>query len=62
MIEKYKGYEIKVYWSSMNKGYIFCVSDMDGTGIKESGTYAYEENALLGAKESIDEIIKKKRK
>lgn len=59
MIELYKGYEIKVYWSSINRGYVFCIFDMDGTGIKESGTYVYEENALLGAKETVDEIIRK---
>ena len=62
MIEQYKGYEIKVNQSSIYKGYVFCVFDTDGIGIKESGPYVYEENALLGARETVDEIIQKKRK
>ena len=62
MVEQYKGYEIKVFRSSIYKGYVFCVFDMDGMGIKESGPYVYEENALPGARETIDEIIQKKGK
>lgn len=62
MIEQYKGYEIKVFWSNINKGYVFCVFDMDGVGIKESEPYFYEENALLGARETVDEIIQKRGK
>ena len=54
MIEQYKGYEIKVYWSSIEKGYIFCVFSKDGEGIMESVPYFYEENAVQGAKEVID--------
>lgn len=56
MIEQYRGYEIKVFWSNIAKGYIFCIFSMDGVGIKESGVYVYEENAILGAKETIDEM------
>lgn len=62
MIEQYKGYEIKVYWSSIEKGYVFCVFSMDGEGITESEPYFYEENAILGAKETIDRIIERKGK
>ena len=60
MIELYKGYEIKVFWSNIEKGYVFCVFSMDGEGIMESSPYFYEENALLGAKETIERIIQKK--
>jgi hypothetical protein len=42
MIEQYRGYEIKVYWSNIDLGYVFCVFSMDGKGIMESGTYFYE--------------------
>lgn len=62
MIEQYKGYEIKVFWSSMEKGYVFCIFTGDGVGIRESGAYFYEENARLGAKETIDRIIERKGK
>lgn len=59
MIEQYRGYEFKVFWSSIEKGFVFCIFSMDGVGIKESSPYVYEENAVLGAKESIDWIIEK---
>ena len=62
MVEQYKGYEIKVNQSNIYKGYVFSVFDTDGIGIKESGPYVYEENALLGARETVDEIIQKKGK
>jgi len=62
MIELYKGYEIKVFWSNIEKGYVFCVFSMDGEGIMESSPYFYEENALLGAKETIERIIQRKGK
>lgn len=62
MVEQYKGYEIKVFWSEIEKGYVFCVFDMNGIGIMESSAYFYEENAVLGAKEAIDQIINKKEK
>ena len=35
-MEQYKGYEIKVYWSSIDLGYVFCVFSKDGEGIMES--------------------------
>lgn len=60
MIEQYKGYEIKIYWSENDMGYVFCVFSMDGEGIEESGAYFYEENALLGARETIDRLVEKK--
>ena len=60
MIEQYKGYEIKVYWSSIEKGYIFCVFSKDGEGILESVPYFYEENAWMGAKEVIDRLLERK--
>ena len=47
MIEQYRGYEIKVYWSNIDLGYVFCVFSMDGEGIMESGAYFYEENAWI---------------
>lgn len=62
MVEQYKGYEIKVFWSNIEKGYVFCVFNKDGEGIMESGVYFYEENALLGAKETIDRLIQRKGK
>ena len=60
MIEQYRGYEIKVYWSNIDLGYVFCVFSMDGEGIMESGTYFYEENAWMGAKETVDRYIEVK--
>ena len=27
MIEQYKGYEIKVYWSNIEQGYVFCMEN-----------------------------------
>ena len=59
MIEQYKGFEIKVFWSNIEKGYVFCVFSMDGEGIMESDPYFYEENAVLGAKEVIDRLVEK---
>ena len=56
MIEQYRGYEIKVYWSNIDLGYVFCVFSMDGKGIMESGTYFYEENAWIGARETVFHI------
>ena len=60
MIEQYRGYEIKVYWSNIDLGYVFCVFSMDGEGIKESGKYLYEEKAWMGAKETVDRYIEVK--
>ena len=60
MIEQYRGYEIKVYWSNIDLGYVFCVFSMDGKGIMESGTYFYEENAWIGARETVDRYIEVK--
>lgn len=57
MVEQYRGYEIRVFWSNIEQGYVFCVFDMDGRGILESESYYYEENALLGAKETVDRYI-----
>ncbi len=59
MIEQYKGYEIKVYWSENDMGYVFCVFSRDGEGIEESGAYFYEENALLGARKAVDWLVEK---
>ena len=59
MVEQYKGCEIKVYWSDIEMGYVFCVFSKDGEGLKESGAYFYEENALLGARETIDRLVEK---
>ena len=42
MIEQYRGYEIKVYWSNIEQGYVFCIFTNDGTGIIESNVYHYE--------------------
>ena len=60
MIEQSRGYEIKVYWSNIDLGYVFCVFSMDGEGIMESGTYFYEENAWIGARETVDRYIEVK--
>ena len=60
MTEQYRGYEIKVYWSNIDLGYVFCVFSMDGKGIMESGTYFYEENAWIGARETVDRYIEVK--
>lgn len=57
MIEQYKGYEIRVFFSNIDNGYVFCVFSLDGVGIMESGTYFYEENAILGARETVDRYI-----
>lgn len=57
MIEQYRGYEIRVFWSNIDNGYVFCIFSLDGVGIMESGTYFYEENALLGARETVDRYI-----
>ena len=57
MIEQYRGYEIRVFFSNIEQGYVFCVFDMDGRGILESNVYHYKEYALLGAKETIDRFI-----
>ena len=62
MLEQYRGYEIKVFWSNIEKGYVYCVFSEDGEGILESAPYFYEENAVLGAKETVDRIIQKKGK
>ena len=59
MVEQYKGYEIKVYWSDIEMGYVFCVFSKEGEGLKESGAYFYEEKALLGARETIDRLVEK---
>ena len=56
MIEQYKGYEIKVYWSENDMGYVFCVFSRDGEGIEESGAYFYEENALIAARAAADAL------
>ena len=58
--QEYLALTIKVYWSSIEKGYIFCVFSKDGEGIMESGTYFYEENAWMGAKETVDRYIEVK--
>ena len=52
MIEQYRGYEIKVYWSNIEQGYVFCIFTNDGTGIIESNVYHYEKFALMGARET----------
>ena len=39
---------------------MFCIFSLDGVGIMESRTYFYEENALLGAKETVDRYIEVK--
>lgn len=57
MTEYYMGYEIRVFWSEIEMGYVFCIFSMDGTGIMESSAYCYAENALLGARETIDRFI-----
>lgn len=54
MIEQYRGYEIKVFWSEIDNGYVFCIFTSDGTGIVESNVYHYEKFALLGARETVD--------
>lgn len=58
MVEQYKGYEIKVYWSDIEMGYVFCIFNK-GEGIKESGAYFYEENAWMGAREAVDWLVEK---
>ena len=45
MVEQYKGYEIKVYWSDIEMGYVFCVFSKDGEGLK--------------ARETIDRLVEK---
>lgn len=60
MIEHYKGYEITVFWSYFDNGYVFCIFTGDDTGIIESNVYHYEKSALQGAKETIDQYIKVK--
>ena len=60
MIEQYRGYEIKVFWSEIEQGYVFCIFTGDGTGIIESNVYHYEKFALLGAKETVDRYIEVK--
>ena len=60
MVEQYRGFEIKVFWSIIEQGYVFCIFSLDGVGIMESGTYFYEENALLGARETVDRYIEVK--
>lgn len=62
MVELYRGYEIKVFWSNIEKAYVFCVFSENGEGIMESSVYSCEENALLGAKETVDNIIQRKGK
>ena len=59
MIEQYRGYEIKVFWSEINNGYVFCIFTSDGTGIIESNVF-YEENAWMGARETVDRYIEVK--
>lgn len=60
MMEQYKGYEIKVFWSNIANGYVFCIFSLDGVGIMESNPYFYEENAILGARETVDRYIEVK--
>ena len=57
MIEQYRGYEIRVFWSNIDNGYVFCIFSLDGAGIMESNPYFYEENAILGARETVDRYI-----
>ena len=49
-----------MFWSNIEKGYVFCVFSKDGEGIMESDPYFYEENAVLGAKEVIERLVEKK--
>ncbi len=60
MIEQYRGYEIRVNWSNIQKGFVFCIFSLNGEGIRESAPYSYEDNALLGAKETIDMFVAKR--
>lgn len=60
MIEQYRGYEIRVFFSSIDNGYVFCIFSLDGVGIMESNPYFYEENAILGARETVDRYIEVK--
>ncbi len=60
MVEQYRGYEIKVFWSNIEKAYVFCVFSENGEGIMESESYHYEEYALLGARETVDNIIQRR--
>lgn len=60
MIEQYRGYEIRVFWSEIDNGYVFCIFTSDGTGIIESNVYHYEKFALPGAKETVDRYIEVK--
>ena len=57
MMEQYRGYEIKVFWSNIDNGYVFCIFSLEGVGIMESNPYFYEENAILGARETVDRYI-----
>ena len=57
MMEQYRGYEIKVFWSNIDNGYVFCIFSLEGVGIMESTPYFYEENAILGARETVDRYI-----
>ena len=60
LFEEYRGYEIKVFWSEINNGYVFCIFTSDGTGIIESNVYHYEKFALPGARETVDRYIEVK--
>ena len=60
MTEQYRGYEIKVFWSNIEQGYVFCIFTRDGTGTIESGVYHYEKFALMGARETVDRYIEVK--
>lgn len=57
MREKYKDYIVNIEWSNESLGYVFQIYREDGTEILSSiDPYMYMENALIGARESIDSM------
>lgn len=57
MREKYKDYIVNIEWSNESLGYIFQIYREDGAEILSSiDPYMYMENALIGARESIDSM------
>lgn len=58
MTEQYKGYTIHTFFSHKDMGFHFCI-EKDGEEKKSNEEpYFYEENALAGAKEEVDRLVK----
>ena len=57
MQEIYRGYKIDIQWSDESLGYSFQIYNKDEVEVSSSiDPYMYMENALIGAKEVVDNM------